>query len=64
MQIKYFKSIYGGTASIRLNRDGSATLKIANGYGKFVFGKCYGSERGAKIAMGKYSDEWEEIRGK
>ena len=59
---KYFMDIYGGTASIRLNRDGSAALTICDNYGKRILGKCYGSERGAKIALGKYSDEWEEVK--
>lgn len=59
---KYYRDFYGCTASIRLNRDGSATLKIADAHGKPCFGKCYGSERAAKIAMGKQSDCWEEVK--
>ena len=59
---KYFKDFYGCTASIRLNKDGSASLKIRNPYGKGILGKCYGSERAAKVAMGRVGDCWKEIK--
>lgn len=59
---KYFRDFYGCTASIRLNRDGSATLKVANAHGKFTYGKCYGSERAAKVAMGRIGDCWREVK--
>jgi len=60
--VKYFKLMYGGTASIRLNKDGSATLKACDANGKFFYGKCYGSERAAKVALGKLTDGYEEIK--
>lgn len=59
---KYFRDFYGCTASIRLNRDGSASLQIANAYGKHIYGKCYGSERAAKVAMGRMGDCWREVK--
>jgi len=57
---KYFRDVYGGTASIRLNKDGSATLKVADAHGRPCYGKCYGSERAARIALGKLGDGWKE----
>lgn len=57
---KYFKDFYGGGASIELHRDGTATLRISDGYGSRIHKKTYGSERGARIAMGKWSEGWEE----
>lgn len=59
--MRYFRDAYGCTASIRLNRDGSATLKIADAHGRPVHGKCHGTERGARIALGKYGDCWKEV---
>lgn len=59
---KYYRDIYGCTASIRLNRDGSATLKVADAHGRPVSGKCYSSERAAKIALGKLGDCWKEVK--
>lgn len=58
---RYFKSIYGASASIQAHRDGTATLTVFCG-GKRSR-KTYGSERGAKIALGKWSDIWEEVKG-
>jgi len=58
---KYFKDFYGCTASIRINRDGSVTLKVADAHGKPVYGKCYGSETSAKRAMGRLGDCWKEV---
>jgi hypothetical protein len=57
---KYYRDLYGATASIRINRDGSATLKVADANGKAIYGKCYSSERAAKCSMGKLGDEWKE----
>ena len=59
---KYFRDFYGSTASIRMNRDGSATLKVSDAHGTPVYGKCYGSERSARIAMGKLGDCWKEVK--
>lgn len=59
---KYFRDFYGCTASIRVNSDGSASLKVANAHGKGIYGKCYGSERAAKVALGKLGDCWKEVK--
>ena len=60
--VKRFRGIYGGTASISVMADGRAKLIVCNGYGDRVINKVYQSERGAKIAMGKASDGWHEIK--
>ena len=57
---KYFRDFYGGSASIQLHRDGTATLRVSDGYGERMVKKTYGSERGARIALSKYSDGGEE----
>ena len=57
---RYFVDTYGATASIRENRDSSATLKIADANGKPFFGKCYGSYASARRALGKLGDCWRE----
>ena len=59
---KYFRDFYGCTASIRLNRDGSASLKVSDAHGKCFYGKCYGSETAAKRAMGRLGDCWKEVK--
>lgn len=58
---KYFKDIYGATASIRIHRDGTATLTVFCGGKRHR--KTYNTERGARIALGKWSDEWKEKEG-
>lgn len=58
---RYYESMSGWTAFIRVNKDGSATLKVSTNTGKPVFGKVYGSERAAKVALGRFAGEWREI---
>ena len=55
----YFKSVYGATASIRIHRDGTATLTVFCGGKRYR--KTYNTERGARVALGKWSDDWEEV---
>lgn len=55
---KYFKDMYGASASIQTHRDGTATLAVYCG-GKRSR-KTYGSERGARSALGRMSDTWTE----
>lgn len=62
MKKRYFKDWYGCTASIRINRDLSASLSIADSTGKHIFGKCYGTEHGARVALSKWSDTWKEVK--
>lgn len=62
---RFFKGIYGSTACIQIHRDGTATLCISTCYGNRVVKKKYASERGARIAMGRYSGfpgSWEEVK--
>lgn len=57
---KYYRDFYGASASITEHRNGTATLVV------FCAGKrerkTYKSVRGAKIAMGKSSDGWWEVK--
>lgn len=55
---QYFVDVYGGTASIRGNRDGSFTLKVSDAHGRPFYGKCYSSYIGARRALGKLGDGW------
>lgn len=57
--MKYFVDFYGSTASIKTNRDGTATLCVSCS-GKRILRKTYSSERGARIAMSKMGDCWRE----
>jgi len=59
---RYFRSIYGATASIQTHRDGTATLTVFFG-GKRTR-KTYNTERGARIALGRWSDDWAERKEK
>lgn len=58
---RYFRSIYGATASIQTHRDGTATLTVFCGGKRHR--KTYNTERGARIALGKWSDDWTEKKG-
>ena len=57
---RYFKSIYGASASIEQHRDGTATLRL------FVAGKrfrkTYNTTHGARVALGTWGD-FEEVKG-
>ena len=57
---KYYRDFYGSTASIAIRKDGTAKLTMC--YAGKRESKIYKSERGAKIAMGKASDCWTEIK--
>lgn len=62
---RYYRSIYNSTASVQTHRDGTATLRICTCYGNLVINKKYASERGARIAMGRYvgfPGGWEEVK--
>ena len=55
---------YGGaTATIMTHGDGTATLTIRVA-GKCKSRKTYGTERGARVALGKHYDgTWTEVKG-
>ena len=54
----YYRDAYGCTASITEHKNGTATLKISDPYGKRIFRATFTSLRGAKISLGKQSDCW------
>jgi hypothetical protein len=56
----YYRDAYGCTASIRENRDLSATLCVCDAHGRPFYGKCYGSKTAAKRALGRLGDCWRE----
>ena len=60
LQKNYYRDLYGGSASIRECRDGSWLLTVCDGYGGRIHRKSYASARGARIALGKWSDSWEK----
>lgn len=53
---RFFHDFYGCTASIRTHYDGTADLVIRSGHGVLILRRSYPTERGARIALGKYSD--------
>lgn len=55
----YFKDCYGCTASISHTRKGFR-LKVCNGYGDRFLNKLYTTYKGARIALGKTGEGWEE----
>ena len=59
---KLYKGVYGDSASITINRDGSAKLVVKTCYGKTVARKVYSTEHGARVAMGRMSDGWREVK--
>ena len=62
---RHYRDIYGCTASVQIHRDGTATLRIFTSQGYRVVSKEYASERGARIAMGRYvgfPGGWEEVK--
>ena len=56
--MEIYKDFYGCHACIRKYNNGSTRLTIRNSSGKLCFAKNYATYRGAKIAMGRYSDSW------
>ena len=56
----YYKDAYGCTASIQPRRDGTARLIIRDPIGRIVVRRPYVSDKGARIAMGKFGDEWKK----
>lgn len=54
----YYRDFYGSTASVTEHKDGTATLKICDSYGKQVFRATFTNIRGAKISLGKQGDCW------
>lgn len=59
MKKTYYKDFYGGTASISEYPNGKARLTVQGNWGGFS--KRYDSTRGARIALGKWSDSWVKV---
>ena len=55
---KYYRDFYGATASIKAVHAGYRLTVSAGGKRTT---KTYSTERGARIALGKYSDAWREV---
>lgn len=58
--MKRFRDFYGNRAYIRTFKNGSCRLTIYVN-GKFVKGKDYKSEKGARIALGRFGDSFSEF---
>lgn len=63
MKKYYFRNFYGSTASILVNRDGRSLLTIRYPNGSLMHSKTYKTERGARIALGMWSDSWSTQKG-
>lgn len=59
--MKRFKDFYGNTACIRGYKNGSARLTVYVGT-KLVKAQDYKSERGARIALGRFGDSFSEVK--
>lgn len=59
--IERFCDFYGCRATIIRKRDHTYDLFIRLGTGALLHKKNYATRRGARIAMGKWSDCWEKV---
>ena len=59
--VERFKDFYGCTATIIRRRNHRYSLTIRLGTGKCLYRNSYASYKGARIAMGKWSDCWEKV---
>ena len=58
---RHYTDCYRGTASIVEEARGYV-LTVCDGHGRRTLRKAYGTWRGARIAMGRMSDCWREVR--
>ena len=56
----YYRDAYGCTASIEPRKNGTAKLIIRDPIGRVVVTRPYISDKGARIAMGKFGDCWKK----
>ena len=56
----FYQDFYGCTGILTVSRDDCVKLSIYTPYGDTVHKKVYKSYRGARIAMGRLSDGWNE----
>ena len=61
MAKRYFRDFYGYTAAIVNHRDGTASYIVRNRYGHKVGGEKRKTPRSARIALGRWSDCWQEV---
>ena len=59
--LERFKDFYGCRASIIRRRNQTYTLFFRLGTGKLLYRGNYKTYKGARIAMGKWSDCWEKV---
>lgn len=57
---RYFKDVYGCTASIAKTRTGFR-LRVSGSNGQLFRNDVFGTYRGARNAMGRMSDGWREV---
>lgn len=57
---RFFHDFYGGTATIAPARGGGFRLKMAAKFGPVHTNKVYRTFRGARSAMSRSSDGWNE----
>lgn len=50
----HYKGDYGFTASVRIHRDGTATLRIWSGYGQLVHNKRHKNQKAAYAAWRRW----------
>ena len=58
--IERFRDFYGCSATIIRRRNKTYSLTIRLGTGKLLYKGTYGTYKGTRIAMSKWSDCWEK----
>ena len=58
---KFYRDFYGGSASIARTQAGLYRLRVRGASGALEINRTYNTFRGARIAMGRYSDGWSEL---
>lgn len=61
---EFYEDFYGCTASILRHQSGKSLLKIRVPQGDLIHSKTYSTYRGAKIALGIYSDGTATLKSK
>jgi len=59
---KVFKDFYGCTATITDQNDGKVRLVMKTASGRTITRKSYTTYRGARVAMSRSSDGWNEVK--
>ena len=61
MKKRYYRDVYGCTASIGRTRDGCFRVRVAIPSGGIHTNKVVPTFRGARNVMGRFSDSWKEV---